>query len=305
MSRTQLLEKGLSKACIRDRVTAQRYRRVFAGVYAVGHRMLGHRGWWWASVLAGGEGSWLSHEAAAMGLGMVELPFGAATDNDGDPRILLHVTTPRALRPQPRLTVHRSRHPLPRVDRISLDGIPATTVERTIIDLADVLDPKAFREMTDGLKRFDAAWLARRHAVLPGRCGARSVDRLLRSIEGGVTKSALERRLDPFLDRFGLPRPDERNAWVCRLKVDAVYRDLGLVIELDSRAWHAQQAAMREDRRRDRRLAAHDVERVRLTSEDLEDPWAQNAASDLAAIIARRQGWSSKGGTWPTDDNHP
>jgi hypothetical protein len=46
------------------------------------------------------------------------------------------VTAPRGCKPKPGITVHRTRliHP---DDRTTVDGIPVTSVARTIVDLAE------------------------------------------------------------------------------------------------------------------------------------------------------------------------
>src|SRR5690348_3363351 len=65
VARAQLLDAGVTGAGVARRVRDGRLRRVYRGVYAVGHRALTPEGRWMAAVLAGGPGAVLSHASAA------------------------------------------------------------------------------------------------------------------------------------------------------------------------------------------------------------------------------------------------
>jgi hypothetical protein len=65
VSRAQLLALGLSGGGVSARVARGALHRTHQGVYAVGHTVLGVRGWWMAAVLACGENAVLSHAIAA------------------------------------------------------------------------------------------------------------------------------------------------------------------------------------------------------------------------------------------------
>jgi hypothetical protein len=92
------------------------------------------------------------------------------------------------------------------------DGIPVTTVPRTILDLAAVSRPdvveSALRqaEYLQLHDRLSLPHLLERH---PRRRGTRAVRAALapRTESTGRTRSALEERFLTFLDRHGLPRP--------------------------------------------------------------------------------------------------
>src|SRR5829696_3296807 len=65
ISHGQLTALGVGASAIDRRVRAGRLHRVFRGVYAVGHPLIGADGRRWAAVLACGDGAVVSHASAA------------------------------------------------------------------------------------------------------------------------------------------------------------------------------------------------------------------------------------------------
>jgi hypothetical protein len=140
----QLHAAGLSAGAIALRVRRGRLHRVHRGVYTVGlpnHTMVGA---WMAAVLACGEGALLSHESAAQ--------LWAVS-----PRVrsdFPHVTVPDNGRRhrRPRIALHRSRH-LPPGVVARHRGIPVTSPERTVIDLAELMSQRMVERMIDEADR--------------------------------------------------------------------------------------------------------------------------------------------------------
>jgi very-short-patch-repair endonuclease len=172
-------------------------------------------------------------------------------------------------------------------------GIPVTTVPRTLIDLAAVVDgeqvARAAREaevlrLCDLLSLDDltASPAAARHRRDQGRPGGRGLG-------SRVTRSELEDRFASFLKHAGLP-PAEVNARVAlggrELEVDYLWRERRLVVELDGHAAHGTKAAFECDRLRDRRLQAAGWRVIRLTWRHL-DQDSGAVASDLRALLQR------------------
>jgi predicted transcriptional regulator of viral defense system len=126
VARRQLAALGLSDAAITRRVKGGRLRSLHRGVFAFGHRAMRVEGRWMAAVLACGDRAVLSHASAAAAWDLASVGSGP-----------VHVTVPgdhgRARRTGVR--VHRSRTLTP-AQTTTLRGIPITTRERTIIDLA-------------------------------------------------------------------------------------------------------------------------------------------------------------------------
>ena len=246
----QLLALGCSRDWIRMRLRRGFLRPVHRGVYAVGHEVLVVQGRWLAAALAV-PGGVLSHRTAAAFWRMaVEPPAGVELTVAGHPRS------------RPGLTVHRSRT-LTDVDLLRWHSAAVTRTERTIVDLAEVLGPDAFTRATDALSSVD------RHALRAAleRAGANrkawtATAPLLDP--GPRTRSELERAFLRMARRFGLARP-QCNVRVSGLLVDAYWPDRRLVVECDSRRWHASWAARRNDHARDARLQRAGLRSLRVT----------------------------------------
>jgi hypothetical protein len=112
VGRRQLLTLGFGDEAIKLRLEAGRLSALHEEVYAVGHRRLGQRGYWWAGVLAYGDGALLSHRSAAALWGF------------GRQRRSVEVTAPSGRQGIDRRTgiwIHRCR--LYPEDRVVHDGI--------------------------------------------------------------------------------------------------------------------------------------------------------------------------------------
>src|SRR5215208_5665923 len=125
VARAQLLAQGLGADAIDLRLQRKRLHPLYRGVYAVGQRQLRREARWMAAVLAYGPGTVLSHRAGGAHWQMVRERGGA------------EVTIPSARRSRPGIRVHQAR--LPRDEITTHNGIPITTVPRTLFDLAAVV----------------------------------------------------------------------------------------------------------------------------------------------------------------------
>ncbi len=173
-----------------------------------------------------------------------------------------------------------------------LDGIPVTSVNRTLFDYAGVssLDrlEAAIRE-AEYRRLWDHLSLPALLARYPGHRGNAKVrlclERLNKTV--GFTRSDLEELFLPFLDRFGLPRPhlnarlQVRGEWI---EVDCLWRGERLIAELDSRSAHETRSAFEADRDRDRRLQAEGWRVVRITWRQLHDE-PERTADDLRTLL--------------------
>jgi Transcriptional regulator, AbiEi antitoxin/Protein of unknown function (DUF559) len=262
ISLLQLKALGLTSSGVRRRVAAGRLHRMHRGVYAVGHPRLTVKGRWMAAVLAGGPGAVLSHRDAAA-LWRIRKSARAAID----------VTTPRrGGRSLSGIEVHRTRY-LPPEDVTEIDGIPCTTLARTLLDLAEVVDRRQVERACDEaevLRLLDASAL---DAVLSRARGRRGVPVLRaildeHAIGETVTRSEMEERFLALCDRAGLPRP-EVNAWIAlggaHAQADFLWREQRLIVETDGRAAHGTRRAFERDRRRDQRLMLAGWRVIRVT----------------------------------------
>ncbi len=247
VSGAQLRALGFSKYAVRRRVERKRLLRLHTCVFAVGHLGLTVDSRRMAAVLACGRGALLSYRAA--GALQALLPSSPRFD----------VTTPGEGRSRDGIVVHRSRC-LHDEDRDAVRGIPVTSVARTIVDLAEVLDEtrlvQAVKE-AEIRRSFDLNAIERVLARANGRAGRHRLTKVLAAYrpDPHFTRSVAERRFLELCDRHGLP-PPAMNTWVGGHEVDAYWADVGVVVELDGHEAHGTRAAFQRDRKRDRALAA-------------------------------------------------
>ena len=268
VGRDQLLGMGLSGPAVDKRVRRGRLFVVQRGVYAVGRRQLNIRGQWRAAVLALGDGAVLSHRAAAAVWDLRHVPTGD-----------IDVTVPSqsGRKSRPGITVHRSTT-LSSADAIRRDGLPVTTVARTLLDLAEVVHTRELERALDRaeqLQLFDLKAIDEQIRRGNGRAGAATLSRCLSLHTAGstLTESELEERFLPLVDQAGLP-PPAINDWLvlangAAIRPDYMWKDRRLIVELDGFGPHSTRKAMRTDRRRDRRLQLEDWKVLRYTYEDI------------------------------------
>lgn len=236
-----------------------------------------------AAVLASGSDAVLSHWAAAALWGI--RPNG---------RSRIDVTV--AHRSRSSRAIQRHISDVPPDERAVEDGILATSVHRTIFDLAataSVDEVVAMIKETEYLNRCDRLSLPDLLKKYPGKRGARKVRFALERLRvepPGRMRSKLESRFAPFLRRYRLPLP-RFNDWIIlgskRYQVDCHWPGTGRIVELDGWEGHGTPSAFRDDRERDRRLTAAGYTVTRLTWNQLDDE-PEAIASDLRALLTDR-----------------
>ena len=177
------------------------------------------------------------------------------------------------------LRIHRSARLRPEEVTVR-HGIPVTTVARTLLDLADVLERQALKRVitqAEYLSRFDLIAINAAVKANPGRRGAKLMEAVGRA--GDRTRSKLEDRFLAFLERHEVESP-RTGVWIEGYETDFLWAEAHLVVELDGLAAHRTTAAMKGDRRRDRILWRAGFRTMRLTDEDLDDEAA--VLDDLA-----------------------
>jgi very-short-patch-repair endonuclease len=189
--------------------------------------------------------------------------------------------------------MHRHISHVPADERAVHEGIPATSVHRTIFDLAasaDLDTVVAMIKEAEYLNRWDRLSLPDLLERYPGKRGSRKVRFALSRITEeppGRTRSKLEERFAPFLRRHRLPLP-RFNDWILlgakRYQVDCHWSHLQLIVELDGWKGHSTRSAFQDDRARDRALHAAGFSVVHLTWNQL-DVEAEEIASDLRALL--------------------
>ena len=253
----QLRRIGLGVEAVRYRVRAGRLHVVHRGVYAVGHPRLTKHGELMAAVLAGGPGALLSHHSAAQLWGLV-----------GGLRRPIAVLVARGSAGKRRgLTIHRTRSLHPE-DRAVRDGIPVTSVARTLLDLDRVLDRAAHARAYEEASRLD---LLDTDAItrLLDRSGGRRRAQLRTLVDEDLwvpddARPGLEVHFASFCHDRGIPVP-ACNVLVGRYLVDALWSGQKLIAELDSRTHHGTWQARERDSERDIDLQEWGYRVIRVT----------------------------------------
>ena len=280
VSLPQLRDRGFGDTGIEGRLRRGLLLPIHRGVYAVGHGKLTVEGRWMAAVLAFGPRAVLSHRSAGRLWGLV--PRGSTAPPE--------VTRPTAFRARPGIRAHQSALPDDEVEIV--DGIPVTSLSRTLFDLAAVIGR---RQLERAMSEAEVLGLTDRLSIpdllvrYPRRRGAATMRALLRerAAERGVTRSELEERFAALIDQHGLPRPRLNASVAARgrfLEVDCVWRSDRLIFELDGHGVHGTRRAFEADRRRDRLLVAEGWRVIRVTWRQLRDDSA-SIASELRSML--------------------
>ncbi len=260
VTRRQLLRAGLGVRTIKRRVEAGRLHHLHRGVYVLGHGGLNKHGHWLGAVLACGREALLSHRSAAALLGLTRAPRG-----------VVEVTSASGRR-RPGIVVHQGG--IDESDRTLVDAIPVTSVARTLLDLAEVVDGQTLRrafEEADRLHLLEMSELEELCARSHGRRGLRALRPLIEAAREPITTdSPLEDRFAVFCEKHCLP-PPATNVAVLGHEVDALWPTRRLMVEMDSYAYHRHRAAFERDRARDAEFAAAGYRVIRLTHRRLEE----------------------------------
>ncbi len=280
VSREQLLDLGWSKDEVNWRLRSGRLHRVHGGVYAVGYRRVSKQGWWMAALLASGPNALLGHQTAAALWGLRGYSGGA-----------IHATVPRKSTSSKRIRRHFSH--VPPDERSEREGIPVTSVHRTIFDLSatvSVDEVVAMIKEAEYLNLWDRLSLWDLLERYPAKRGSRNLRFALKRITEepvGQKRSKLEERFAPFLRRHRLLLP-RFNDWIPLdpkpYRVDCHWPQHHLIVELDGWEGHKTKSAFQDDRARDRALRVAGYSVIHLTWAQLDsDPKA--IASDLRRML--------------------
>jgi hypothetical protein len=244
VDRTQLYGLGLRRGAIEHRLDAGRLRRLFRGVYAVGHEALSARGRLAAGLLVAGPGAALSHRTAAALWRLTPSMSPFVEVSVGGRR-------PRARRG---LVVHH-------VDTVEarLLGLPVTNPLRTLRDLATT---RPHHELERAASEALVLKLVT-HDELRAHGGR------LASLIVAPTRSGLERVFLKAVLKAGLPTP-VTNHRIGPYTVDFYWPSHRLVVETDGARYHDHEIARRRDRRKDAYLHLRGCTVVRVAEDDVD-----------------------------------
>jgi predicted transcriptional regulator of viral defense system len=276
---------GLSESAVRRRAQSARLFRIHRGVYAlVARRLLSREGRWLAAVLACGDQAALSHRSAA------HLHELRATTRAGID-VIVAGTMPHR---HPGIDLHRSVNVAPN-DVTTIRGIPVTTIDRTLLDLAAVVGRHQLARalhQADLLRLLDVSSIARQLERNPHAPGASTLRAEL-DLPTELNDSPLEDRFLAAWRASGGPEP-ERRPYIdpgdggVLLRPDFVWRDAKVAVETDGRETHDTRAAFEEDRLRDQRLTAAGWIVIRVTDRQLTDEPGRIVRLVQTLIVSRR-----------------
>jgi hypothetical protein len=257
VARFQLLLLEIGDGAIKHAIASGYLHRVHRGVYAVGHRKLTAEGRTMAAVLACGPEALASHRTAAWLHALLR-------DSRADTDVTLPGAAPAR---QGGVRPHRARNLDPE-DVAAIDGIPCTSVARTLLDLAATEPRRLERAMEESerLGTFDLGAVERACARCRGHRGLKPLRALIGRTHSlpPFTRSELERQVFKRFEEASVP-PPAVNVWVEGHEVDMYWPDRKVVVELDTRDYHAQRAAFETDRARDADLQVAGNAVLRIT----------------------------------------
>jgi len=257
VARQELLAAGISEKEVRSRLEAGALLEEYPGTYRVGHRAPSAEATYMAAVKATGKGTLLAGRAAAYHWRLLK--------RAPPPPEVVSLTERRV----DGIVTHRARRQ-PGADAAVHRGIPITSVARTLVDLAAVMDIHGLAEICHEASVKHGTTHGDVRAVLNRRPTSKGT-RKLRRIMGGefkVALSALERRFLGRLRKAGLPLPD-MNRKTGSHYVDCRWPEHGLTVELDSYRFHNSRRSWERDRHREREARARGDDFRRYTWDDV------------------------------------
>jgi hypothetical protein len=267
VSARQLRRLGYGRPSITKATAAGRLHRLYRGAYAVGHLDLSTHSHCLAAVFACEPGALLSHGAAAWLWGLYRYRPGT-----------IDITTPTRRHRREGLRIHHAK--LTPADRDERDGIPVTSVARTLLDqAARVSAPGLERllERSEELQLFDLREVDELLGRAGGHPGAGPLRRGLAIYrdEPAFVRSRTEKRFLDAVRRAGLPAP-ATNFTVAGMELDAYWECERFVVEVDVFETHGTRAAFERDRLRQDELQLLGIETMRVTGPRLDsDPRAE------------------------------
>jgi hypothetical protein len=170
--------------------------------------------------------------------------------------------------------LHRPRS-LAAQDTTTHEGIPITSVARTLLDLAATVRPDRLERalaQAERLQFYDQATIIDVNGGSNGHRGKVALTRATAQ-EPKLTRSELEAIFLSLVRQAGLPEPEANLPLAAhdhpRLEPDFYWPTYRLVVETDGWETHRTRSAFRRDRRRDAALVAAGWRVMRFTYDDV------------------------------------
>lgn len=273
----QLISLGVGRRTLKRWAASGRLLRVHRGVYVLGPQPLTRHGRWLAAVMAKAPAV-LSHESAAALWGLA----GDLRDID--------VTASHGRRGLNGSGVRLHASNLRRDEWVTHEGIPVTTVARTLFDLAEAVERHQLKSAWDEANRLrllrvkQVATICERHPTRPARASIEALLAAEQLHDEERRRSPLEDRFAAFVRTYRLPLP-HTNVLVDGDEVDILWPTARLIVELDSWEFHAHRTAFENDRNRDADHLLSGYRTIRVTHRRL-DKEPTRLASQIRALLA-------------------
>lgn len=284
----QLRGFGFSPSTIGRYAAQDRLHRIHLNVYAlVPDALLTPLGRRMAAVLACGTGASLSLHSAGRHRGLMD-----------SSRTYIDVTVPtRGGRAREGIRIHRSKTLRP-LDVELVQGIPCTTVARTIFDLAEVLTPRRLERLLDeaefqGVLDLTALDEQIEHNRGRPRPAARLRNALAVHRPGStLTDGPLGEEMLAIIRRIGLPEPRVQH-WIDlddgepMIQADFAWPEAKVILETDGNQAHGKPLRTQADYRRDQRAGRAGWHTVRATAAQIRGE-PRRLGETLAAVVRGR-----------------
>lgn len=262
----QLQDLGITRSMLRRRLDRGQWLLPVAGVLRIAGAPITWESRLLVHVLAAGEGAVASHRAAA-----------ALWNLDGYSPGIVEITIPRGRWYRPQGLIVHSSMDLCRVQVVRRNAIPATPLDRTLLDLGAVTGIRQVKVAIDNARRRRLTTWDRLldTLVTHARRGRDGVGKLRAVLdehygETAVTDSAFERLVVSLLVEAGLPTPilqHEVSFGGRRYRIDLAYPAAMLAIELDGSV-HLERAVWEADHCRQNALSLAGWRVLRFTWRD-------------------------------------
>src|SRR5881394_146430 len=279
VSTRQMEALGYSRDAISYAAHSGRLHRLHRGVYAIGHLSLTWEGHCHAAVLACAPNALASHTSAAW-------LWGLLTSRPGT----FHVTAPT--RRHGKVALHLHFASLTEEDRAFREGIPVTSVARTLLDFAAIALPTRLNRAIERAEERALFDLRAVETLLARVGGHRGAGRLRGALaiyrdDPAFTRSGLERRFRDLVRRSSLPTPS-MNFQEGEYQLDVYWQPERFAVELDVYETHGSRASFESDRLRQENLKLKGIEMVRITGPRL-DGEPNEVIERIATLLDQRR----------------
>lgn len=278
--RAQALEVGHTPASIRHRLEFGGWTNPYRGVYRV--LPPGDEVQQLTAAIHALPDAVVSHESAARLLGVGNVPATEAT-------VTVHASTTHRFE---EVRVRRAVAGVADAHRVSIDGLPTTTVPRTLIDLAADLHPPVWEELAGECVVSGRTSLVEMRRVASAVCkqgkpGSALINDFLADAE--ASRSRLERKVAVLLAPLG-PIAQYPAPWNPDLRLDFAFPEAKVAVEVDGYRFHANRKRFDADRQRDRDALRAGWQIIRVTWTDVRERPEEILATILACIRRAKHG---------------